>query len=122
MAHKIFEMSFNTVYSALEAKVIRKGYDKGDVGRLVNRLMGYSIDEIDEWKCSSRTYGQFFQQAPAYHPNRKNITGKICGVAIEEVSDSMMQEIRRLDKLVDLLAKGKTVEEIHSKYQLDMPY
>lgn len=63
------------------------------------------------------TYGDFFRQAPDYVPERIAITGKICGVRIEEIDDPLMQEIRRLDKLVDWLAKGKTAQEVLEKYE-----
>jgi len=54
----------------------------------------------------------FFAQAPALHPNRSLIKGGVCGVRIEEIEDPLMQKIRYLDKLIDELAKGKTMEKI----------
>ena len=59
----------------------------------------------------------FFRQAPSYVPERIAITGKICGIRIEEIEDPLMQEIRRLDKLVDWLAKGKTAQQVLEKYE-----
>lgn len=50
--------------------------------------------------------------APAMNPNRALITGKVCGIRVEEIEDPLMREIRRLDKLVDELAKGKSMEQI----------
>ena len=49
------------------------------------------------------------------NPNRKLITGVICGVRVEEIEEPLMQEIRYLDKLVDELAKGKVMEKILRK-------
>jgi hypothetical protein len=46
------------------------------------------------------------------NPSRKLITGVICGVRVEEIEDPLMQEIRYLDKLVDELARGKSMEKI----------
>ena len=46
------------------------------------------------------------------NPNRTKITGKICGIRVEEIEDPLMREIRYLDKLVDELAKGKSMEQI----------
>ncbi|WP_316252561.1 DUF2200 family protein [Alloalcanivorax balearicus] len=34
------------------------------------------------------------------------------GVRVEEIGDPLMQKIRYLDKLIDELAKGKTMEGI----------
>ena len=58
------------------------------------------------------TYGDFFRQAPAPHPNRTRITGVVCGVRVETVEEDLMREMRYLDKLVDELAKGKPMEKI----------
>jgi hypothetical protein len=40
------------------------------------------------------------------------ITGVVCGVRVELVDDPLMQKIRYLDKLVDELAKGKSMDRI----------
>ncbi|MGT2895287.1 DUF2200 domain-containing protein [Streptococcus entericus] len=113
---RIYQMSFASVYQALVNKVERKGHAGADVARVTTWLTGYSIEEVSDFRQSEVTFGDFFRQAPAYHPDRTLITGKICGVQIEEITDPLMQEIRRLDKLVDWLAKGKTVEETLAKY------
>ena len=36
----------------------------------------------------------------------------ICGMRVEEIEDPLMQRIRYLDKLVDELARGKSMEKI----------
>ena len=64
---------------------------------------------------SDIAYGDFFQNAPAPNPNRKLITGSVCGVKVETIEDPLMQEIRYLDKLVDELSKGKAMEKILRK-------
>ena len=64
---------------------------------------------------SDITYGDFFRNAPAPNPNRKLITGSVCGVKVETISEPLMQEIRYLDKLVDELAKGKAMEKVLRK-------
>ncbi|MFA9414285.1 DUF2200 domain-containing protein [Streptococcus sp. E29BA] len=113
---RIYQMSFASVYQALVNKVERKGHAGADVSRVTAWLTGYSMEEVSDFRQSEVTFGDVFRQAPAYHPDRTLITGKICGVQIEEITDPLMQEIRRLDKLVDWLAKGKTVEETLAKY------
>ena len=64
---------------------------------------------------SDIAYGDFFQNAPAPNPNRRLITGSVCGVKVETIEDPLMQEIRYLDKLVDELSKGKAMEKILRK-------
>jgi hypothetical protein len=39
----------------------------------------------------------------------------VCGIRVEEIEEPLMQEIRYLDKLVDELAKGKSMEKILRK-------
>ncbi|MDD6824661.1 MAG: DUF2200 family protein, partial [Oscillospiraceae bacterium] len=72
----------------------------------------YSEDNIDNALASEMTYGEFFLNAPALNPNRKLIKGVICGIRVEDIEEPLMQEIRYLDKLVDELAKGKSMEKI----------
>ena len=60
-------------------------------------------------------FATFFGKAPKLNPKRKLITGVVCGVRVEDVKDKLMREIRYLDKLVDELAKGKTMEKILRK-------
>jgi hypothetical protein len=54
----------------------------------------------------------FFEQAPKLNENVFKITGVICGFRIEEIEDPLMKKVRYLDKLIDELAKGKTMEKI----------
>ena len=49
------------------------------------------------------------------NPARSLIKGLVCGVRVEEVEEPTMREIRYLDKLVDELAKGKSMEKILRK-------
>lgn len=104
----IFEMNTATVYQALVNKAIKKGKTKEDVDCLTSWLTGYDMTHVD----LNVPYGAFFENAPCMNEKSKNIKGKICGVQIEEIIDPTMQKIRFLDKLVDELARGKSVETI----------
>lgn len=117
MSHRIFNMSFQSVFQALISKAERKGRTKQEVMEVTSWLTGYSVEDIEKLFASEISYGDFFRLVPHYTVYRTNITGKICGVQIEAIEDPIMQEIRRLDKLVDWLAKGKTVEDIIGKYE-----
>jgi len=46
------------------------------------------------------------------NPKAQLITGTICGYKIEEIENSLTQQVRYLDKLVDELAKGRKMEKI----------
>ena len=109
---KICGMLFTKVFPMLIAKVERKGRKKEEVYEITEWLTGYSEDNIDNALASEMTYGEFFLNAPALNPNRKLIKGVICGIRVEDIEEPLMQEIRYLDKLVDELAKGKSMEKI----------
>lgn len=115
--HKVYSMSFSKIYECLLQKVERKGKTKEELNQLVTWLTGYSNDEIEKLIVSEFTYEDFFAKAPKMNPNASLIKGKICGVQIENIEEELMRNIRYLDKIVDELAKGKTVEKILSKYE-----
>ena len=109
---KVFAMSFSKVYGLLIAKAERKGRTREEVEKVTFWLTGYTAQKIDELMDSEISYGDFFRQAPAMNPNREKINGVVCGVRVENVEDSLMRDIRYLDKLVDELARGKAMEKI----------
>ena len=109
---KVFAMSFSKVYGLLIAKAERKGRTREEVEEVTFWLTGYTVQQIDELMDSEISYGDFFRQAPEMNPNREKITGVVCGVRVENVENSLMRDIRYLDKLVDELAKGKAMEKI----------
>ena len=109
---KIYGMSFSKIYPLLVSKAQKKGRTLEEVTQVITWLTGYTAEEIERAAVSSLTYGDFFRNAPQLNPNRKLITGVICGVRVETIEEPLMQEIRYLDKLVDELAKGKAMEKI----------
>ena len=112
---KVFSMSFAKVYPMLIAKAERKGRTREDVLEVTAWLTGYTHDQIEALLSSDMTYGDFFRKAPALNPNRALIKGSICGIKVELIEDPLMRNIRYLDKLVDELAKGKSMEKIMRK-------
>jgi len=108
---KVYGMAFGKVYPLLVNKAQRKGRTQAEVNQIITWLTGYSEADITA-AAASLTYGDFFRNAPQPNPNREKITGVVCGVRVEAIEDPLMREIRYLDKLVDELAKGKTMEKI----------
>lgn len=109
---KVYQMSFQKIYPLLVAKAERKGRTKEEVDLIISWLTGYSQQQLDELMQQDICYGDFFRNAPALNPNRRLITGVVCGVRVEQITEPLMQEIRYLDKLVDELAKGKAMDKI----------
>ena len=112
---KVYAMSFTKVYPMLIAKAEKKDRTKDEVLEVTLWLTGYTFEQIEEFLDSDISYGDFFLRAPMLNPDRKMITGTVCGVRVENIEEPLMQEIRYLDKLVDELAKGKTMEKILRK-------
>lgn len=111
----VTQMSFAALYPLLVNKAVKKGRTREEVDQVTAWLTGYTAEEIARLEQSDTRYGDFFRNAPAMNPNRALITGKVCGVRVEEIEDPLMREIRYLDKLVDELAKGKPMEQILRK-------
>lgn len=110
--HKIYKMPFANVYPHYLAKAERKGRTKAEVDQIIRWLTGYDTDALTNLLEAAVTMEDFFTQAPTLHPNRTQIKGVICGIRVEDMEPSVMKEIRYLDKLIDELAKGKTLEKI----------
>ena len=112
---KIYSMSFAKVYPLLVNKALKKGRTTDEVDQVIQWLTGYDSGELKAALDAQTSYERFFAEAPKMNPNRKKITGVICGVRVENIEEPLMQEIRYLDKLVDELAKGKSLEKIFRK-------
>lgn len=105
-------MSFAKVYPMYIAKAERKGRTKEEVDEVIRWLTGYIQIKLNAQIKKGVTLEMFFKESPKLNPSRKLITGMICGVRVEEVEDPIMREVRYLDKLIDELAKGKSMEMI----------
>lgn len=110
--HKIYKMSFSSVYPHYLAKAERKNRTKEEADEIIRWLTGYSQEELKAQIDKEVNFEEFFDQAPAMNPARREVTGVICGVRVEEIEEPLMQEIRYMDKMIDELAKGKKMEKI----------
>lgn len=112
---RIYKLTFASVYPHYVTKVERKGRTKAELDEIISWLTGYTQNQIDDQIERETTFEAFFAEAPAMNPARSLITGLICGVRVEEITEPLMKEIRYLDKVVDELAKGKAMEKILRK-------
>jgi hypothetical protein len=113
--HRIYTMSFASVYPHYVTKAEKKGRTKTAVDEIIRWLTGYSQEELEAQLEKQTDVETFFSEAPLPNPSRSLIKGVICGVRVEDIEEPTMQEIRYLDKLVDELAKGKAMEKILRK-------
>ena len=110
--HRIYTTPFANVYPYYLAKAEKKGRTKAEVDAILCWLTGYTPKQLEKQLKEQTDFETFFRQAPRMNPARRQITGVICGVRVEDIQETTMREIRYLDKLVDELAKGRAMEKI----------
>lgn len=110
--HRIYTMSFASVYPLYVKKAKKKGRTKAEVDKIIRWLTGYSQKKLDAHLEKQTDIETLFAEAPKMNPSRKLIKGVVCGIRVEDIKEPLMQEIRYLDKLVDELARGKAMEKI----------
>ncbi|MDR1706939.1 DUF2200 domain-containing protein [Dysgonomonas sp.] len=112
---RIFKIPFASVYPMYIQKAEKKGRTKEEVDTVIFWLTGYDEQTLQQQIDKDNDIETFFAEAPRMNANVSKITGVICGYRVEEIEDELMRKIRYLDKLVDELAKGKTMEKILRK-------
>ncbi|HWJ84142.1 MAG TPA: DUF2200 domain-containing protein [Cellulomonas sp.] len=110
--HRIFGLSFASIYPLYVTKVERKGRTRDELDEVITWLTGYDEAGLQKAIADEVDLETFFAQAPALNPNASLITGVICGYRVEEIEDPLMQKIRYMDKLVDEVARGKKMTSI----------
>jgi hypothetical protein len=111
---RIAKMTFTSVYPLYLAKVEKKGKTKEELHQVIEWLTGYDDKSLQKQIDEKVTFEKFFKNA-TINPNAQLITGVICGYRVEEIANPLTQQVRYLDKLVDELAKGKTLDKILRK-------
>ncbi|HAY3542833.1 DUF2200 domain-containing protein [Elizabethkingia anophelis] len=112
---RVYKMSFAGVYPHYIQKAEKKGRTKAEVDEIIFWLTGYNAKSLQQHIDQKTNFEDFFGQAPQINPDVSKITGVVCGYRVEEIEDPLMQKVRYLDKLIDELAKGKSMEKILRK-------
>ncbi len=112
--NRVFKTAFATVYPMYVNKLERKGIENaaGKLNACIFWLTGYNQEQLQHALDIKEDFDSFFEHAPHFNEHAKNIKGVICGYRVEEIKDPRMQQIRYLDKLVDELARGKSLEKV----------
>lgn len=111
-SHRIYQMSFARVYPLYVQKAEKKGRTKKEVDQVIRWLTGYSAVELNRQIKAEVDMERFFGEAPRLNPKAKLIRGVVCGVRVEDIKEPLMRKIRYLDKLIDELARGKSMAAI----------
>ncbi|XDD46884.1 DUF2200 domain-containing protein [Leptospira sp. WS39.C2] len=111
---KMAKMIFGSVYPLYVTKVERKGRTVKELNQVIEWLTSFDEKKIKEFIKENVTFETFFAKAKI-NPNASLIKGLICGYRVEEIQNPLTQQVRYLDKLVDELAKGKSLDKILRK-------
>lgn len=109
---RVFAMIFAKIYPLYLQKAEGKNRTKEEVDQVLCWLTGYTKAGLQKQIDQGSSLESFFANAPEMHPNTSLIKGVVCGIRVEDIKDPLMQKIRYMDKLVDELAKGKSMEKI----------
>ena len=112
MTHCIYGMTMRGLYPAYVAKAEKKGRTKAEVDEIVCWLTGHTQQSLEAALATPMTVEDFFTGAPDMNASRDLVTGTVCGVRVEAVEEPLMRDIRRLDKMIDELAKGRLMQKI----------
>jgi hypothetical protein len=108
---RIAKMTFASVYPHYIKKVETKGRTIEELHQVIEWLTGFDIKKLQELINEKATFETFFKKAKL-NPNASLITGVICGYRVEEIEYPLTRQVRYLDKIIDELAKGKSMEKI----------
>ncbi len=110
--HRIFGMTFSSIYVLYLNKIERKDRTKDELDQVILWLTGYTQELLDNQIEKQVTFETFFDEAVQFNPRAELIKGSICGVKLDEIENPLMKKIRYLDKIVDELAKGRALEKV----------
>jgi hypothetical protein len=114
---KVFAIKFSTLYPLYVRKAVGKGRSADEVDRVICWLTGYDASGLRRQISRGVDLRSFFDEAPRMNPDAAKVAGVVCGVRVEEVADPLMRNIRRLDKLVDDLARGRALESLLGRFE-----
>ena len=111
---RLADLTFDSVCPLCVPKVEEIGCSQVDFPPVLAWLPGFDELRLPDLINKKATFETFFLNAEL-NPNAHLIKGVICGYRIEEIDNSLTQQVRFLDKLVDELAKGRKMEKILRK-------
>jgi hypothetical protein len=113
---KVAQMIFASIYPLYLNRLEKNGRTKEELDQVLTWLTGFDQDTLQALINDKVTFRTFFQKANM-HPNAHLIKGVVCGYRIEEIADEfeVYKNCRRMEKLIDELAKGRKMEKILRK-------
>lgn len=109
---KVYSLEYRVLHDLYLKKVIRKNRTEEELIKVIEWLTGYTPSQLKEILNTDLELKSFIELSPKLNPNRKLVSGKICGIQVEAMEEGLLKEIRIMDKVVDELAKGRALEKI----------
>ena len=113
---KIANMIFATIYQLYLNRLEKNGKTKEELNQILEWFTGFNKDEIQTLIEERVTFRAFFEKAKI-NSNAHLIKGVVCGYRIEDIEEKfdLYKQCRRMEKLIDELAKGRKMEKIIRK-------
>lgn len=110
---QVANLIFGTIYPHYLNRLERNGRTKEELDQVIKWFTGYNQDKLQAFIDGKATFRAFFEEAKI-HRNAHMIKGVVCGYRIEEIEDKfeVYKQSRRMEKLIDELAKGRKMEKI----------
>lgn len=110
---QVANMIFGSIYPHYLNRLEKNGRTKEELNQVIEWFTGYDEKALQTFIDDKATFGDFFQKA-SIHPNAHMIKGVVCGYRIEEIEDefNVYKQCRRMEKLIDELARGRKMEKI----------
>jgi len=110
---QVANLVFATIYPHYLNRLEKNGRTKEELNQVIEWFTGYNQDTLQQLIDEKVTFRTFFEKAKI-HPNAHLIKGVVCGYRIEDIADEfdLYRQCRRMEKLIDELAKGRKMEKI----------
>ncbi|MFD2567056.1 DUF2200 domain-containing protein [Pseudotenacibaculum haliotis] len=110
---QVASMIFADIYPLYWNRLEKNGRTKEEFHQVLEWFTGFDEEKLLALIEEKVTFRTFFQRAKI-HSNAHMIKGVVCGYRIEEIEDEFVvyKQCRRMEKLIDELAKGRKMEKI----------
>ena len=113
---QVAKMVFADIYPHYWNRLEKNGRTKAEFHQVIEWFTGYDETQLQLLIDEKVTFRTFFEKAKI-HPNADMIKGVVCGYRIEEIEDEFdtYKQCRRMEKLIDELARGRKMDKILRK-------
>ena len=113
---QVANMIFASIYPHYLNRLEKNGRTKEELNQVITWFTGFDKNDLEVLIEEKVTFNTFFKKAKI-HPNAHLIKGVVCGYRIEEIEDEFetYKQCRRMEKLIDELARGRKMDKILRK-------